>query len=65
MADSKGARDPVRVPDDAPTAASKRTDEARDLLAEAVTINRPARELYDFWRDPRNLAGFTAGDLSR
>lgn len=43
--------------DDAPVTASKETKPARALSAEAVTINRPAQELYDFWRDPVNLVG--------
>lgn len=42
--------------DDAPVTASKTIDPDRALLAETVTINRPARELFDFWRDPANLA---------
>lgn len=42
--------------DDAPITASKEIKPARALSAEAVTINRPARELYDFWRNPANLA---------
>jgi uncharacterized membrane protein len=29
-----------------------------DLVEEVVTINRPARELYDFWRDFTNLPQF-------
>jgi uncharacterized membrane protein len=41
--------------DDAPVASSKVAKTNRALSAEAVTINRPARELYDFWRDPTNL----------
>jgi uncharacterized membrane protein len=41
--------------DDAPVTASKTAKPDRALLAEAVTINRPAQELYDFWRDPVNL----------
>jgi uncharacterized membrane protein len=41
--------------DDAPVTASKEAKPARALSAEAVTINRPARELYEFWRDPTNL----------
>lgn len=45
----------VRERDDAPVTASKDIDPERALAAEAVTINRPARELYDFWRDPTNL----------
>lgn len=44
--------------DDAPVTASKQIDPDRALLAESVTINRPARELYDFWRDPTNLVQF-------
>jgi len=43
--------------DDAPITASKEAKPVRALSAEAVTINRPARELYDFWRDPANLVG--------
>ena len=41
--------------DDAPVTASKTAKPDRALLAEAVTINRPAQELYDFWRNPANL----------
>lgn len=41
--------------DDAPVTASKEASPSRALLAEAVTIARPAQELYDFWRDPSNL----------
>jgi uncharacterized membrane protein len=41
--------------DDAPVTASKTVKPDRALLAEAVTINRPAQELYDFWRNPVNL----------
>lgn len=43
--------------DDAPVTASKEARPERALLAEAVTINRPAQELYDFWRNPENLVG--------
>lgn len=42
--------------DDAPVTTAKDVHSDRALLAETVTINRPARELYDFWRDPTNLA---------
>lgn len=42
--------------DDAPVTASKEAKPSRALLAEAVTINRRPQELYDFWRDPENLA---------
>ena len=41
--------------DDAPITAARDVDSDRALLAESVTINRPAQELYDFWRDPTNL----------
>lgn len=41
--------------DDAPTTASKTAAPDRKLFAEAVTINCPPRELYDFWRNPENL----------
>jgi uncharacterized membrane protein len=45
----------ARQHDDAPVTSSKVAHPDRALVAEAVTINRPARELYDFWRDPQNL----------
>lgn len=46
----------TRAPhDDAPVTTSKETHPDRALFAEAVTINRPAQELYSFWRDPTNL----------
>lgn len=41
--------------DDAPIAVSKTANPHRQILAEVVTINRPAQELYDFWRNPVNL----------
>jgi uncharacterized membrane protein len=41
--------------DDAPVTTSKETHPDRALLAETVTINRTARDLYDFWRDPTKL----------
>lgn len=44
-----------REHDDAPITASKTIDPDKALVAEAVTIGRPARELFDFWRDPTNL----------
>jgi uncharacterized membrane protein len=45
-----------RLHDDAPATASKHIKPDRALSAEAVTINRPAQDLYTFWRDPTNLA---------
>lgn len=47
-----------RLRDDAPVTTSKNAQGERALLAEAVTIARPAPELYDFWRDLPNLATF-------
>jgi uncharacterized membrane protein len=41
--------------DDAPPTSARDLDADRALLAEAVTINRPAQEIYDFWRNPANL----------
>lgn len=41
--------------DDAPITAAKHLDADRTLFAESVTINRPAGELYAFWRKPENL----------
>ena len=41
--------------DDAPVTASKQIKPDRSLSAEAVTIARQPRELYEFWRDPVNL----------
>ena len=43
--------------DDAPVAYSKSADSDRALVEEAVTIRRPASELYAFWRQQTNLAG--------
>jgi uncharacterized membrane protein len=45
----------VKHRDDAPVTTSKDVHSDRALLAETVTINRPAQELYNFWRDPTNL----------
>jgi uncharacterized membrane protein len=47
-----------RPHDDAPVTTSKKASGDRALVGEAVTINRPARELYDFWREVTNLAEF-------
>lgn len=41
--------------DDAPVTTSKKAHLQRALSAESVTIARSAQELYDFWRDTRNL----------
>ncbi len=43
--------------DDAPPTAARHLKPSRSLFAEAVTIARPAAELYAFWRDPVNLLG--------
>lgn len=47
--------EPANAHDDAPVTASKTAKPDRALLAEVVTINRTAQELYEFWRDPANL----------
>jgi uncharacterized membrane protein len=44
------------VRDDAPITSSKSIDPDAALSAEPVTIGKPAQELYDFWRNPANLA---------
>jgi uncharacterized membrane protein len=46
---------PRNTHDDAPVTASKTADPDRSLLGVAVTINKPADELFAFWRDQRNL----------
>lgn len=56
MSDTLAEDRPVH--DDAPITASKHSEGDRALFAETVTINRPAQELYDFWRDQSNLAHF-------
>ncbi len=45
----------ARTHDDAPITSSKTQPGTRDLVAESVTINRPANDLYGFWRNPSNL----------
>lgn len=56
--------------DDAPLGAARHADEAAarkqgvpgahgdTVIGRSVTISRPARELYAFWRDFQNLANF-------
>ncbi len=44
--------------DDAPVTNSKVAQADRTLFTEAVTINRPAGELYEVWRSLRSLALF-------
>src|SRR4051794_6901111 len=62
--------------DDAPIAASKESGAAADLTstlpegkghaitARAVTINKPAAQLYDYWRDFANLSSFMDNVIS-
>lgn len=47
----------AREHDDAPATTSKTSKPDRALFAETVTINRPAKELYAFWRSLSNLTG--------
>ncbi|THD36215.1 MAG: SRPBCC family protein [Sphingomonas sp.] len=44
--------------DDAPAVTSKSAHPARELNATAVTINRPADELFAYYRDFANLPSF-------
>ena len=44
--------------DDGPVTASKVAKPDASLSAESVTIDRPARELFDYWRDVSNLPTF-------
>ena len=44
--------------DDAPPASRTDLSPDRELTARAVTINRPAEELYAFYRDFSNLPTF-------
>ena len=48
--------DQQRASDDAPVAYSKTAKPDGALIEEAVTIARPASELYQFWRDQTKLA---------
>jgi uncharacterized membrane protein len=44
--------------DDAPSVAARHSNSDRELVGRAITINRPASELYAYWRDFSNLATF-------
>jgi uncharacterized membrane protein len=44
--------------DDAPVTASKTAHSDRELVGQAVTINRPVREVFDFFRNFENLPTF-------
>ena len=46
------------VRDDAPVTASKVDKPRGSLSAESVTIDRPAAELFAYWRDVDNLPSF-------
>ncbi len=46
------------MPDDAPVASHTDTKPDGSLVARAVTINRPADELYAYFRDFSNLPTF-------
>jgi uncharacterized membrane protein len=48
--------DQPRASDDAPIAYSKTAKPDGALVEEAVTIDRPASELYRFWRTQTQLA---------
>lgn len=55
MAQEEQYQDAAALRDDAPPTAAKDLKADRALLAESVTINRTAEELYAFWRNPENL----------
>lgn len=46
------------VHDDAPITKSKALSSDGELLSEAVTVNRPAADLYAYWRETANLTQF-------
>ena len=50
--------------DDAPVTTAKGLDGDRELIGRAVTINRPAAELYAYFRDFANLASFMENIVS-
>ncbi|MES2754943.1 MAG: SRPBCC family protein [Pseudomonadota bacterium] len=50
--------------DDAPNVTAKHTHGARDVTARAVTINRPADELYAYYRDFTQLPTFMENVVS-
>jgi len=52
------ARDDTPARDDAPPTTAKDLDSDRTLIGRAVTINRPATELYAYYRDFANLPSF-------
>jgi uncharacterized membrane protein len=52
------ARDEAPLRDDAPPTTAKDLDADRTLIGRAVTINRPAAELYAYYRDFANLPSF-------
>jgi uncharacterized membrane protein len=52
------ARDETPARDDAPPTTAKDLDSDRTLIGRAVTINRPAAELYAYYRDFANLPSF-------
>jgi uncharacterized membrane protein len=52
------AEHPVSERDDAPRTTAKDLHAERTLIGRAVTINRPAAELYAYYRDFANLPSF-------
>jgi len=61
MTDEVSARPsdvPSAIRDDAAVTTKKHLDGDRELVGRAVTINRPADELYAYFRDFANLATF-------
>jgi uncharacterized membrane protein len=53
-----GAAIPFMLSGRAASRAASRTSDADSLVTESIIIARPAREIYDFWRDFENLPQF-------
>jgi len=56
---AKRRADVPRLPDDAPGRTAKQASFGNyKVTGRSVTIDRPRQEIYDFWRDFRNLSKF-------
>lgn len=53
-----------KAPDDAPVATSKHADTDGTVVGRAITINKPAAELWAFFRDFSNLPTFMENVVS-
>ncbi|WP_174275328.1 SRPBCC family protein [Sphingomonas bacterium] len=57
MLGSNPVAPPATAAKDASTRAGEAERDEASVTAAVVTINRPAQELYEFWRDLSNLSG--------